>query len=75
MKQGIHPVYIDAMVSCACGNKFETRASKSEIRVEVCANCHPFYTGKEKLMDTEGRVERFLNKYKKFNAQAAAAKK
>jgi len=75
MKQGIHPVYIDSLVSCACGNKVETRATKPEIRVEVCANCHPFYTGKEKLMDTEGRVERFLNKYKKFQDAQAQAKK
>jgi large subunit ribosomal protein L31 len=76
MKQSIHPVYVETIVSCACGNKIETRATKPEIRVEICANCHPFYTGKEKLLDTEGRVERFLNKYKKFQtAQAASAKK
>lgn len=65
MKQGIHPVYVETQVSCACGNKFDTRATKEDIRIEVCANCHPFFTGKAKLMDTEGRVERFLNKYKK----------
>lgn len=65
MKQGIHPVYNETTVTCACGHVFPTRATRTEIRVEVCSNCHPFYTGKSKLMDTEGRVERFLNKYKK----------
>ena len=65
MKQGIHPVYNDTTVKCACGNIFETRATKAEIKIEICSNCHPFYTGKHKLMDTEGRVERFINKYKK----------
>jgi len=65
MKQGIHPVYNETTVSCACGNVMETRATKENIKIEVCSNCHPFYTGKSKLMDTEGRVERFLNKYKK----------
>ena len=65
MKQGIHPVYNETTVSCACGNVMETRATKDNIKIEVCSNCHPFYTGKSKLMDTEGRVERFLNKYKK----------
>ena len=65
MKQGIHPVYPETKVSCACGNIMETRATKENIKVEICSNCHPFYTGKHKLLDTEGRVERFLNKYKK----------
>lgn len=65
MKQGIHPVYHETSVTCACGQVFPTRATKADIRIEVCSNCHPFYTGKSKLMDTEGRVERFLNKYKK----------
>lgn len=65
MKQGLHPVYGETKVSCACGNVIELRSTKTDIKVEVCSNCHPFYTGKSKLMDTEGRVERFLNKYKK----------
>ena len=65
MKQGIHPEYKETTVQCACGNVIETRATKENIRVEICANCHPFFTGKHKLLDTEGRVERFLNKYKK----------
>lgn len=65
MKDAIHPVYKETTIQCACGNAIETRATKESIKVEVCSNCHPFYTGKHKLMDTEGRVERFLNKYKK----------
>ena len=64
MKQGIHPEYITANVSCACGNTFETRSTKPQIRVEICSNCHPFFTGKQKIVDTEGRVEKFLQKYK-----------
>lgn len=65
MKQGIHPVYVETSVSCACGNVIETRATKPGIKVEICSSCHPFFTGKHKLLDTEGRVERFINKYKK----------
>jgi large subunit ribosomal protein L31 len=63
MKQGIHPNYQAAQVHCACGNTFETRSTTPEIRVEVCSACHPFYTGKQKLMDTAGRVERFRQRY------------
>lgn len=65
MKQGIHPQYNETTVTCACGHVIETRATKDNIKVEICSNCHPFFTGKHKLVDTEGRVERFLNKYKK----------
>ncbi len=65
MKQGIHPQYNETTVKCACGNVIETRATKENIKIEICSSCHPFYTGKHKLLDTEGRVERFLNKYKK----------
>ena len=65
MKEGIHPVYVETMVTCACGNVMQTRATKPNIKIEICSQCHPFFTGKHKLMDTEGRVERFLNKYKK----------
>jgi large subunit ribosomal protein L31 len=64
MKEGIHPTYTTATVTCACGNSFETRSTKPTIRVEICSNCHPFYTGKQKIVDTEGRVEKFLQKYK-----------
>jgi len=64
MKEGIHPNYQQANVHCACGNTFETRSTKSQIRVEICSACHPFFTGKQKIVDTEGRVEKFLQKYK-----------
>ena len=63
MKQGIHPEYIETTVTCACGNSFATRSTKTDIRVEICSNCHPFYTGKRKIIDTEGRVEKFLQRY------------
>ncbi len=64
MKQGIHPEYNSVNVVCQCGNTFETRSTRSTVRVEICSNCHPFYTGKQKIIDTEGRVEKFLQKYK-----------
>ena len=59
MKEGIHPAYVGASVNCACGNKFVTRSTRGDFAVDVCSNCHPFYTGKQKLLDTGGRVERF----------------
>jgi large subunit ribosomal protein L31 len=65
VKAGIHPEYIDTTITCACGEVIHTRSTKPEIRVEVCSKCHPFYTGKQKLMDTAGRVERFQRKYKR----------
>ena len=77
MKQGIHPTYQMAAVHCACGNTFTTRSTKPEIRVEICSNCHPFYTGKQKLVDTGGRVERFQRRYAQHRAaqeRAAAAR-
>lgn len=64
MKAGIHPEYIEITASCACGAKYPTRSTKKSITVEICANCHPFFTGKQKLIDTAGRVERFRRKYK-----------
>lgn len=64
MKAGIHPDYKLTTVACQCGNTFETRSTRDSIRVEICSACHPFYTGKQKLVDTEGRVEKFLQKYK-----------
>ncbi len=64
MKTGIHPRYNLEKVSCACGNSFETRTAVGEIKVEICSDCHPFYTGKQKLVDTAGRVEKFYRKYK-----------
>lgn len=63
MKDGIHPKYEACTVTCACGNVFETRSTSNEIRVEVCAKCHPFYTGKQKLVDTGGRVDRFNKRF------------
>lgn len=65
MKSGIHPSYEAARVVCACGNTFETRSTSQNIHIEICSACHPFYTGTQKIIDTEGRVERFRNKYKK----------
>ncbi len=64
MKPSIHPNYKTATVTCACGNVVETRSTVQKIHVEICSNCHPFYTGKQKLMDTAGRVEKFRKKYK-----------
>jgi large subunit ribosomal protein L31 len=63
MKKGIHPEYVECRVVCACGNTFLTRSTKKEIRVEICSQCHPFYTGKQKLMDSAGRIEKFRKKY------------
>jgi large subunit ribosomal protein L31 len=63
VKQGIHPDYMETHVTCSCGNSFVTRSTKAEMHVELCNQCHPFYTGKQKLVDTGGRVERFQKKY------------
>jgi large subunit ribosomal protein L31 len=63
MKAGIHPKYRRSVVTCACGNVFETHSTMADIRVEVCSKCHPFYTGTQRLVDTAGRVERFNRKY------------
>jgi large subunit ribosomal protein L31 len=74
MKQGIHPNYVETKVTCSCGNTFTTRSIKEELHVELCNQCHPFYTGKQKLVDTGGRVERFQKKYaRKGGAPAQAA--
>ena len=63
MKTGIHPEYKTTLVHCACGNAFETRSTKDAIKVEICSSCHPFFTGKQKFIDSEGRVDRFNRKY------------
>ncbi|MDI3535096.1 MAG: large subunit ribosomal protein [Thermosediminibacterales bacterium] len=63
MKKGIHPKYGKAIVKCACGETFETGSTVKELRVEICSKCHPFFTGKQKFVDTGGRVERFKKKY------------
>jgi large subunit ribosomal protein L31 len=63
MKQGIHPKYELTTITCACGNVIETRSTARDIKVEICSSCHPFFTGKQKLVDTAGRIERFRRKY------------
>ena len=75
VKEAIHPEYVEARVWCTCGNEFTTRSTKPELHVEICSNCHPFYTGKQKLVDTGGRVERFQRRYAKQQAEQAAAVK
>ena len=65
MKEGIHPSYVETQVHCACGNEFRTRSTVPEMRVEICSACHPFYTGKQKIVDTAGKVERFRRRYAK----------
>jgi large subunit ribosomal protein L31 len=78
VKEGIHPEYKEVEVVCACGHRFTTRSTAKEIHVEICSNCHPFYTGQQKLLDTAGRVERFRKKYEnvgKAPAKPAAAAK
>ena len=72
MKPGIHPKYHEVVARCACGNTFKTRSTKPELHLEICNQCHPFFRGRQKLIDTEGRVERFT---KRFGAQSASAHK
>lgn len=69
MKKDIHPEYFQTTIRCACGNVVETGSTKKDIRVEICSKCHPFFTGKQKLVDTAGRIERFRRKYANFEAQ------
>jgi large subunit ribosomal protein L31 len=73
MKPEVHPIYPASRISCACGNVIETRSSRGSFQVEICSNCHPFFTGKYKLVDTAGRVDRFRKKYAAKPAAAAAA--
>lgn len=72
MKPGIHPDYSEVTVSCACGAKWQTRCTKKDMHLDICGHCHPFFTGRQKLIDTEGRVDRFT---KKYGAQTASAVK
>lgn len=65
MKDGIHPKYLDAVIACACGTVIHTRSTKQNIKVEICSSCHPFFTGKQKLIDTAGRVDKFNKRYAK----------
>jgi large subunit ribosomal protein L31 len=72
MKENIHPKYGPTEVSCACGNVFASRSTKPQLKVDICSNCHPFYTGKHKFVDTAGRIERFNRKYAKLGGAAVA---
>lgn len=63
MKKGLHPEYMEATATCACGETFKTRSTKPVLKVEICSKCHPFFTGQQKMVDTEGRVERFIRRY------------
>jgi large subunit ribosomal protein L31 len=67
MKSGIHPKYHKTTVRCACGSEFETGSTVEDIHIEICSQCHPFFTGKQKLVDSAGRIERFKQKYAKYN--------
>ncbi len=71
MKEKIHPEYFEVTAHCACGNTWKTKSTKKELRLEICSNCHPFFTGKSKLVDTAGRVERFQKRYAKKSPAAA----
>ena len=75
MKEGIHPEYKETTITCVCGKVYETKSTKKEIRVEICSNCHPFMTGKQKIMDTAGRVERFKKRYEAKETKPQTAKK
>ena len=70
MKDKIHPVYQETTITCACGEVIHTRSTRQNIRVEICSKCHPFFTGKQKFIDTAGRVEKFMRKYKKEKKEA-----
>lgn len=74
MKEGIHPEYSEANVSCACGNVVKTRSTRGSFTVDVCSACHPFFTGKQRMMDTAGRVERFRKKYENVSTAPRAPK-
>jgi large subunit ribosomal protein L31 len=75
MRSGIHPEYKKAKITCACGHEVETRSTAGDYSVEICSNCHPFYTGKQKLIDSAGRVERFRRKYEGLDIEKMADKK
>jgi large subunit ribosomal protein L31 len=72
MKSGIHPQYFVCTVTCACGNKFETRSTQQQIRVDICSSCHPFFTGAQKFIDTAGRVDKFRKRYSRGTGGAPA---
>jgi large subunit ribosomal protein L31 len=74
VRDKIHPKYVDCAAKCACGNEFTTRATVERMKLDICSECHPFYTGKQKIIDTEGRVERFLQRYGTRQATGPASK-
>ena len=74
MREGIHPAYVEATVVCACGNTFKTRSTKPMIRLEICSNCHPFFTGRQKFVDSAGRVERFQKRFAKTSGETVVKK-
>ena len=74
MKTGIHPDYVESTVVCACGNTFQTRSTKASIRLEICSSCHPFFTGRQKFVDTAGRVERFQKRFAKTGGETVKKK-
>ena len=74
MKADIHPAYFETKIRCACGNEVQTHSTVKDIHVDICSNCHPFYTGKQKLVDTAGRIEKFNRKYAKSKAQQSEEK-
>ena len=73
MKDKIHPKYIDCKVTCGCGNRFETRATIEDLHVDICSACHPYYTGRQKFVDTAGRIEKFNKKFKGYDSTDAGA--
>jgi large subunit ribosomal protein L31 len=75
MKEGIHPKYEESVVSCACGYTFKTRSTNPSIKLEICSNCHPFFTGKQKLIDTAGRVDKFQKRFAKTEGKTVVKKK
>ena len=75
MKAKIHPNYVEAKIHCACGNSWQTRSTRPDVHVEICSNCHPFFTGQQRIIDTAGRVERFAKRLEKSNAAKAKLSK
>lgn len=74
MKEGIHPKYFDVVATCVCGAEVQLGSTQQNIRVEICSACHPFYTGQQKIVDTEGRVDRFVKRYSKVKKEEAKAR-
>lgn len=74
MREGIHPNYVECAVVCACGNSFKTRSTKASLRLDICSNCHPFFTGRQKFVDTAGRVERFQKRFAKSPTEPVVKK-